>query len=306
MNPHVLSLPLGPNLVSPIDQASGYSTFANQGTHVETHVIKSVKGPDGGQPYVKTIPVKKPKTNQAFTADVASDATFAMRAVVTKGTGTKAALPDGRPVAGKTGTTSQNKSAWFVGFTPQLSTSVAMWKQTKTKNGGTGLGSLQGIGGYTQIYGGQVPAETFSTFMAKALKDKEVKQFPPPAYGGVDQKWATPKPTATPTPTTPTPNPDDTCRPGERFHHGQPCPQDPQSPPPTSGQPCQSPSGALPLGCDPNTPPSNPPPDWFCTKYSASHGGQIYQGCPDPNNPGGPGKPGKTQTQSLTLARIED
>jgi membrane peptidoglycan carboxypeptidase len=299
MNTTVLSLPLGPNLVSPIDQASGYATFANNGSHIETHVIKSIYGPENGKPFAKAVKIRKWKTTRAFSPEVASDATYAMRAVVTSGTGRRAALPGGRPVAGKTGTSSSNKSAWFAGFTPQLSTSVAMWRQTKK-----GLGSLQGIGGYSQIYGGTVPADTFSRFMTKALEGKDIKPFESPAYGGTTQKWATPK--ATPTPTlTPTPENTPTCTPGSLggFQGGKPCVS--QSPTnPASGQPCNR--FNLPVGCDPNKPPSTPPPTWWCDNYKNSHGGQVYPGCPTGGPGGGSGNPGNGRTQTGALARIED
>ncbi|MGI8333361.1 transglycosylase domain-containing protein [Actinomadura scrupuli] len=300
MNTTVLSLPLGPNLVRPIDQAAGYATFANDGTHIETHVVKSILGPDNGKPFVKAVKIRKWKKTVAFSPDVARDATYAMRAVVTSGTGKRAALPSGRPVAGKTGTTSFNKSAWFSGYAPQLSTSVAMWRQTKK-----GLGSLQGVGGYSQIYGGTIPAETFSRFMTKALEGKEIKQFEPPAYGGTTQKWATPK--ATPTPTlTPTPNNTPTCNPGQGGfggfgQNGRPCASNSPSVP-ANGQPCNR--FNLPVGCDPNKPPSTPPPNWWCDDYKNSHGGQVYPGCPTGGPGSGPGSNGRTQT--VTLARIED
>jgi membrane peptidoglycan carboxypeptidase len=297
MNAHVLSLPLGPNLVSPVDQASGYSTFANDGTHIETHVIRSIAGPDNasGKPYAKPLKLRKWKTTAAFTPDVAKDATFAMEAVVKPGgTGTRAALPDGRPVAGKTGTTSGNVSAWFSGFTPQLSTAVAMWRQSGNK-----LLPLTGIGGYSQIYGGTIPAETFSRFMTKALEGKEIKQFDPPVYGGTPQKWATPK--ATPSPTmAPTPNTPPPCFPGGqggfggpgkgKNKGGRPCASSTPTAPVT-GQPCDI--QGQPAGCNPDIPPRTPPPIWFCNKYQLTHG-QNYPGCPTSGGTGGTGGPGGT------------
>ncbi|MDX6430670.1 MAG: hypothetical protein QOE54_3036, partial [Streptosporangiaceae bacterium] len=305
MNAHVLSLPLGPNLISPIDQASGYSTFANNGTHIETHVIKSIYAPDNGKPAAKLVKLRRWKTTTAFTSDVAKDATYALQAVVRPGgTGTLAALPDGRPVAGKTGTTSGNVSAWFSGYTPQLSTAVAMWRQSGNKQL-----PLTGIGGYSQIYGGTIPAETFSRFMTKALEGKEVKQFDPPVYGGTTQKWATPKPTPTPTLTVPTPSTTPPCIPGGLGGSGQggkPCVSNSPTVP-ASGQPCNQ--FGLPVGCDPNKPPSTPPPTWFCNNYTANHNGQIYKGCPTKGGPGtgtGTGNPGNGRTQTVVLARTDE
>jgi membrane peptidoglycan carboxypeptidase len=311
MNASVVSLPLGPNLVSAIDQASGYSTFANNGTHIETHVIRSIRAPKNGQPAAEPLTPHKWKTTQAFTADVAKDATYAMEQVVTHGTGTNAAMPDGRPVAGKTGTTSGNVSAWFVGYTPQLSTSVAMWREKGKK-----LLPLTSIGGYSQIYGGTIPAQTFSKFMTKALSGKQVKQFAPPVYGGTPKEWATPKPTPSQT-ITPTPSTTPSCQPSGFDTNGQPCATtSPSTPPPD--QPCNS--SGQPAGCDPNKPPSTPPPSWFCTQYTLNHGGKTYTGCPTTGPTTGPtkgtggtggtggGAGGTTQSaaQTVTLARIED
>ena len=66
-------------------------------------------------------------TKQAFPSRVADNVTDVLKNVVENGTGTPAQIP-GRDVAGKTGTTDGNKSAWFVGYTPQLSTAVSMFR----------------------------------------------------------------------------------------------------------------------------------------------------------------------------------
>src|SRR5690606_23521031 len=63
---------------------------------------------------------------RAFSKGVAADATYAMQQVVEGGTGSGAALDDGRPVAGKTGTTDSATAAWFAGYTPQLSVAVGL------------------------------------------------------------------------------------------------------------------------------------------------------------------------------------
>lgn len=181
----ITSLPLGVIDTTPVTMASVYSTFAAGGKHRDAHVIEEIRRSDG-QPIVssKTHKVvnKNPwgkKVTQAFSEGVAADATSAMQAVVQSGTGTRASLGS-RPVAGKTGTTDENKSAWFVGYTPELATSVAMWREDKNQQ----RKSLIGVGGYNQVYGGTVPAELFKTFMLKALEGKDITQFPPPVNGG--------------------------------------------------------------------------------------------------------------------------
>src|SRR4029077_19016482 len=85
-----------------------------------------------------------------------------LRGVVTGGTGTNARLADGRPVAGKTGTTDGQSDANFLGFTPQLAAFV--WH-------GNADARVPGAG-----FGGDVPARIFKQFMDEALG----KSPPPP------------------------------------------------------------------------------------------------------------------------------
>ncbi|GAA2443210.1 transglycosylase domain-containing protein [Actinomadura vinacea] len=276
------SLPLGTVSVSPVTMASVYSTFAAEGRHSPTHVISQVTDRDGDPVRTelgKTVKKVPNKADEVFSPEVARDATAAMQAVVRSGTGTRASL-GARPVAGKTGTTEENKSAWFVGYTPQLSTSVAMWRQGEDG----GLKSLQGIGGYDQIYGGTVPADLFQRFMNQALEGEPMEQFGPPGNVGTVAPWAVPKPEPSPT-EPPSPTPDPSCTPGVPTPGlpGQPGQPDgdpcvPGAPGPTPGVPPTGPTGppggggvpcdrfGMPLGCDPNTPPSDPPPTWWCDR----------------------------------------
>ncbi|WP_243774431.1 transglycosylase domain-containing protein [Actinomadura barringtoniae] len=264
-NSKITSLPLGPMDVSPVNMASVYSTFAAEGKHTPVHVITKITD-SKGKP-VKNLPWDD-DAKQVFSKGVAGDATKAMQAVVQSGTGTQAKLDDGRQVAGKTGTASENKSAWFVGYTPQLAVSAAMWREKNGKRL-----PLQGVGGYNQIYGGTVPSELFKLFMTKAMEKEQQKDFPPPGDVGSIPDWAAPKPTPTPTPST-TP----TCQPGQQptepgaGQTQQPCPSTtpsptpstPSAPPSSSGQPCDQ--FGMPVGCNPNIPPSTPPPAWWCNR----------------------------------------
>lgn len=203
-------LQIGPNIalgtaaVRPIDQASAYGTFANGGRHIEPHVIRKVTTFDG-QPVIDNT--KDIKPTQAFSSGVAADATYAMEHVVTGGTAQSALAGFGRPVAGKTGTTDQNKAAWFSGYTPQLSTAVGLWRTSK--DGKMAL-SLRNLPGYSQVYGGTIPAQIWRDYMTRALEGKEVKDFPPPQFVGDSKLYATPppQPTHTAEPTrSPSPQP---------------------------------------------------------------------------------------------------
>ncbi|TDC93965.1 penicillin-binding protein [Actinomadura sp. 7K507] len=266
LNANYTSLPLGVIDTTSVTMASVYSTFAAEGKHRQAHVIKSVSDNQGNPitnedgNVLEKLPYETP--TQAFSAGVAADATSAMRAVVSSGTGERASL-GARPVAGKTGTTDENKSAWFVGYTPELVTASAMWRQDKKGN----RKSLIGVGNYSQVYGGTVPADLFKKFMTKALENRPVTQFPPPVNGGEIAPWA--KPTQAPEPTTsPTPSTSPSCRPGQPNQRPG-CPSDSPSPtntpttPPGQGEPCNQ--LGLPAGCNPNIPPEGDR-DWWCAQ----------------------------------------
>ncbi|GAA1787714.1 transglycosylase domain-containing protein [Actinomadura chokoriensis] len=267
LNPTYTSLPLGVIDASPVTMASVYSTFAAGGKHRQAHVIAKITDARGNpvmnneHKSLEKLPWQSPTT--AFSEGVAADATDAMRAVVTSGTGKGASLGT-RPVAGKTGTTDENKSAWFVGYTPQLSTASAMWREDKAGN----RKSLIGVGGYNQVYGGTVPAELFKRFMLKALEGKEISQFPPAVNGGQVAPWAKAKPEPSPS-TTPSPSTSPSCRPGQQNPQRPGCtpttPTTPPSPsPPTGeGQPCNEIN--MPIGCNPNLPPEGDK-SWWCAK----------------------------------------
>ena len=111
---------LGGYEVHVIDQAVGFATFANKGVPMRPFMVINVKRGDEVV-YDADLTAGPP----AFSEDVAADATFAMQSVLQRGgTGRAARLDGGREAAGKTGTSSDNKDAWFVGFTPELSTAV--------------------------------------------------------------------------------------------------------------------------------------------------------------------------------------
>ena len=84
--------------------------------------MKEIIGPNDGLLFQA-----EPTASSSFTSDVANTVTYALSRVVTDGTG-GTALALGRPAAGKTGTTDDNKSAWFVGYTPQLA-AVSAWEE---------------------------------------------------------------------------------------------------------------------------------------------------------------------------------
>lgn len=157
-----------------IDVANAYATFAAQGVYAKPFLVASVTGPNKGVLYEAT-----PQTQEVFSKEVMADLTYALKSVVNGGTGA-AALSLGRPAAGKTGTSQSNASAWFAGYTPQLSASVAFFRDSASE-------SLNGIGGLTSVTGGTFPARIWTAFMKGALKGEPVMTFPAPSnIGGLD------------------------------------------------------------------------------------------------------------------------
>jgi len=157
-----------------IDVANAYATFAAQGVYAKPFLVASVTGPNKGVLYEAT-----PQTQEVFSKEVMADLTYALKSVVNGGTGA-AALSLGRPAAGKTGTSQSNASAWFSAYTPQLSASVALFRDSASE-------SLNGIGGLTSVTGGTYPARIWTAFMKGALKGEPVMTFPAPSnIGGLD------------------------------------------------------------------------------------------------------------------------
>ncbi|HEY7822792.1 MAG TPA: transglycosylase domain-containing protein, partial [Acidimicrobiia bacterium] len=165
-----LTFVLGTASPSAVDMANSYATFAARGERARTTFVRKVVDSNGDVLYRG-----EPKTKKVFDKDVADTVTYALTEVVSNGTGATA-RDLGRPAAGKTGTTDMNKSAWFVGFTPQLSTAVFMTKENKD---GIPV-SLSGTGGREMVTGGSFPAAIWTGFMKGALKKTDVENFPKP------------------------------------------------------------------------------------------------------------------------------
>ncbi|MBC7372880.1 MAG: penicillin-binding protein [Frankiales bacterium] len=160
---------LGGYEVHVLDQAVGYATFANKGVPAKSFMVKNVKKGDETL-YNAEITLGEP----AFSPDVAADATYAMQQVVERGTGRGARLDGGREAAGKTGTSTANTDAWFVGFTPQLSTAVWLgYAQPKTI-------VIDGV----EATGGGFSTRIWKAYMDPALQGQDDLSFPPRANVG--------------------------------------------------------------------------------------------------------------------------
>jgi membrane peptidoglycan carboxypeptidase len=167
-----LSLTLGTSEVSVLDMASAYSTFARRGEHVAPVTILEVQTADG-----HVLERSRVTRTRAFSTKVADTVNYCLQQVVSGGTGTGASL--GKPVAGKTGTTQDFGDAWFVGYTPRLTTAVWMgFPEGNSKK----MTSVRG----RQVNGGSFPATIFKRFMTAALGDGDYggSFAPAPSLGG--------------------------------------------------------------------------------------------------------------------------
>jgi membrane peptidoglycan carboxypeptidase len=183
---------LGTADVTPVDMANSYATFAAQGEHNDWYVIEKVSDDNGEVRYEHE---RNPE--RAYSRNVANSVNHALQEVVEDGTG-KAALELDRPVAGKTGTAAQSDgdviSAWFVGYTPQLSTAVMYVR------GKDGQGVLDGVAGQDPFIGGGYPARTWTAAMQAELEGEPVKSFIEPEDDElIESPTPTVKPTKTPT-----------------------------------------------------------------------------------------------------------
>ena len=148
--------------VTPLEITSAYGTFANKGVHVDPVAIIQVLDRNG-----KILEQATPAQKSVISEASAAELTSMLQDVVTKGTGTRAAI--GRPAAGKTGTTSDYRDAWFVGYTPDLVAGV--W---------VGNDSNESLAG---MHGGDTPAIIWKSFMQKATANMPARNFDNSAYG---------------------------------------------------------------------------------------------------------------------------
>lgn len=146
LEPH-LSLALGSGDVTPLEMATAFATLANGGLRVKPMPILKVTDAKG-----KVLEDHRPRREVAIPAEVAYIMTDMLRGVIERGTGTAAAI--GRPAAGKTGTTDDYRNAWFIGYTPYLSTAVWVGNDDNTP--------------MNRVVGGMVPAEIWASFMKVA------------------------------------------------------------------------------------------------------------------------------------------
>jgi penicillin-binding protein 1A len=147
--------------VTPLEMADAYATLANGGSHVPATIINKVVFPDGS-----SDDFGNQKKTTVFPYDEAYAGTSVLKQVVTSGTGTAANY--GCPVAGKTGTANNLENAWFVGYSPRMSTAV--W-----------VGYPQGNIPMANGFGGALAAPIWHQYMQSASSGYCGDWTPPPA-----------------------------------------------------------------------------------------------------------------------------
>ena len=168
-----MALGLAPMTVN--EQATMLSAIDNGGTYHSAHLIQSYQAPGG--PVVHGVVTQRVVLSQSLDSQVQ----YAMEATTVDGTGTAASL-GGRPIIGKTGTTTSSKSAFFIGAIPQYSLAVGIFTQSQDPNSPQTLTALGGGG-----FGGTWPAAIWHTFMSEQFSNLPVEQFLSPVFTGA--KW---------------------------------------------------------------------------------------------------------------------
>ncbi|MGM0437137.1 MAG: penicillin-binding protein 1A [Bacillota bacterium] len=174
-----LSLALGglTEGLKPIELSTAYGILANRGIKVEPYAINKVVNNSG-----KVIYERKPKKEVILSEETSYIMTDMLQSVVKNGTGWRANL--GRPIAGKTGTTNNYTDAWFVGYTPELVTTVWIGEDSPKKmvydqkdaNGNY----LYPEGNGPRTVSSSEAVMLWSDYMKKALENKPVKEFNEP------------------------------------------------------------------------------------------------------------------------------
>jgi penicillin-binding protein 1A len=153
------AMALGTTLVSPLEMAQAYDAFSNGGNRAAAYGVERIRTTGGAMLYRRPPSPPVP----VIANPPLSELDRMLRTVVTSGTGVRAAIP-GYDIAGKTGTTSDYKDAWFCGFTGGLTAVVWMGRDDNAPMRG--------------ITGGTGPATFWRAFMTRAVKRLPVTPIP--------------------------------------------------------------------------------------------------------------------------------
>ncbi|MDR2722427.1 MAG: penicillin-binding protein, partial [Cellulomonadaceae bacterium] len=161
------SMVIGVQETSPLYMAAAFGTIASNGTYCSPIAITKVVTPDGSE-------MEVPNANcnpNALPSNVTATMTYALQHVISHGSGKGRDLPDGRPAAGKTGTSQLSAQTWFVGYTPQLATAVWVGEA----NGNPSHLNINFNGRRIHpMYGSSIAAPLWQAYMSQAVEGMEI------------------------------------------------------------------------------------------------------------------------------------
>ena len=166
-DPPVISTTLGTNLVHPFEMAQAYSVIAADGVLHPAEYVSKIVGPAGKVLWSNNSPGKR-----VLSPEIARTETQMLTGVLQSSEGTASGLSIGRPAAGKTGTTDLKADAWFVGYTPQITTAVWMGDPLAET-------PMTNVGGIS-VFGATYPADIWKAYMEAAHANMPVVDFTPP------------------------------------------------------------------------------------------------------------------------------
>ncbi len=167
--PYGPSLTLGAAEVSPLDMAAAFGVFSARGQQFPASPVLKVTDSDGK--VLEDNATRRPK--RVLTQVVADQMNSVLTGGIEFGTGVAAQIARPGGTAGKTGTSEGFGDAWFVGYTPELSTSVWMGYADSRK-------AMENIKGVSKVFGGTLPAATWKDYMSQALAGVPLSTFPLP------------------------------------------------------------------------------------------------------------------------------
>ncbi|MFG2023856.1 transglycosylase domain-containing protein [Streptomyces sp. NPDC048825] len=257
---------LGSMGASPMEMAGVYATLANHGKKVTPALIKSAEHKD------RTVEIPDAIGDEVISREAADTVTSVLTGVVDDGTARTSVRDnparDGQQVAGKTGTSDCNRSAWFTGYTPKLVTSVGLFGEAAeagttrcekdkpaVKVKAFSQVTLSGAAGGGRVNGGGFPAAIWAAYTFNAMGDVSKFDLDTEQGSGV-QPTFTPPPTEEPTEPTEEPT---TEEPTEEPTTEEPPTEEPTEEPPTE-EPTEEPTDPIEPSEEP-TDPIEPPED---------------------------------------------
>ncbi|RDD85936.1 transglycosylase domain-containing protein, partial [Streptomyces parvulus] len=234
---------LGSMGASPLEMAGVYATLDNHGKKVTPQIVKSVEHKD------RTIEIPEAVGEEVISKQAADTVTSVLTGVVDDGTARTSVrenpLRDGQQVAGKTGTSDNNKSAWFTGYTPGLVTSVGLFGEDPKSHNQVPMYKAGGVD--HRVNGGGFPAEIWAAYTFGVMD--EVTRFDLDTKQGAAVKPSR-SPSVSQSPSQ-SPTQEET---QEESPSQEPTTEEPSTGTPTTEEPSQSPSQS------PSNSPSTQPP----------------------------------------------